>query len=121
MTLKLRFKQQSYQSDAVRAVVDCFAGQPKGAGLRYALDPGRAPKAALFEDVGFANEKVALTEQQVLENIQGIQRPQNLPVSSALAKSVAPVNLDIEMETGTGDLNASLRSVHNEIDGLTKA
>ena len=102
MTLKLRFKQQSYQSDAVRAIVGCFAGQPKGTGLRYALDPGQAAKAALFEDVGFANEKVTLTEQQILENVQGVQRPQNLPVSSALAKSVAPVNLDIEMETGTG-------------------
>ncbi len=102
MTLKLRFKQQSYQSDAVRAVVGCFVGQPKAAGLRYALDPGRVDKTALFEDVGFANEKVALTEQQVLENIQGVQRPQNLPVSSSLAKSVAPINLDIEMETGTG-------------------
>ena len=38
--LKLKFKQQAYQSDAVKAVVDCFAGQPKSAGFRYAIDRG---------------------------------------------------------------------------------
>ena len=30
--MKLKFKQQAYQTDAVRAVVDCFAGQPKSRG-----------------------------------------------------------------------------------------
>jgi type III restriction enzyme len=102
VTLKLRFKQQTYQSDAVASVVDSFVGQPKGAGLRYALDPGRVTNAELFEDVGFANEKIAITEQRILENIQAVQRSQNLPVSSMLVKSVAPINLDVEMETGTG-------------------
>ncbi len=45
--MKLKFKQQAYQSDAVKAVVDCFAGQPRGNGFKYAIDPGRAtvPKA----------------------------------------------------------------------------
>ena len=101
--LKLRFKQQSFQSDSVRAVVECFGGQPKGAGLRYALDLGRVTKAALFDEVGFANERIALTSQQILENIHSVQRSQNLPLSSALASNaIAKVNLDIEMETGTG-------------------
>jgi restriction endonuclease len=33
-------KHESYQADAVEAVVDCFAGQPKVEGLSYRLDPG---------------------------------------------------------------------------------
>ena len=40
--MKLKFKVQSYQSNAVEAVVDCFAGQPGSSGLRYRIDPGKA-------------------------------------------------------------------------------
>jgi type III restriction enzyme len=40
--MKLKFKKQGYQTNAVEAVADCFAGQPKLEGLNYRLDPGRA-------------------------------------------------------------------------------
>ena len=106
--MKLKFKQQAYQTDAVKAVVDCFAGQPKSRGFSYAIDPGRAAAGrslALsgFESDGFANDKIALPSAQVLENLQGVQRRQNLPASPQMKKtSVCDVNLDIEMETGTG-------------------
>ena len=39
--MELKFKVQPFQTSAVEAVVGCFAGQPMGQGLRYALDPGR--------------------------------------------------------------------------------
>ena len=106
--MKLKFKQQGYQSDAVRAVTDCFAGQPKTSGSRYAIDPGRVAASAAvplpgLEGEGFANAAVALTEAQLLDNLQGVQRRQTLPVSPALKKTpVCDLNLDIEMETGTG-------------------
>jgi type III restriction enzyme len=52
---------------------------------------------------GFKNRDLALTPQQLLENIQAVQRSQNLPQSVALVSTkVCTVNLDIEMETGTG-------------------
>jgi len=39
----------------------------------------------------------------LLENIQAVQRQQNLPQSTELVKSkVSSINLDVEMETGTG-------------------
>jgi restriction endonuclease len=38
--VKLKFEHQAYQADAVRAVVDCFQGQPKSSGLKYAVDAG---------------------------------------------------------------------------------
>ena len=41
--MKLQFKHNEYQSDAVEAVVDCFAGQPKVEGVNYRLDPGKLP------------------------------------------------------------------------------
>lgn len=31
----------TYQADAVEAVADCFAGQPKVEGVTYRLDPGK--------------------------------------------------------------------------------
>ena len=97
--MKLKFKKQSYQTNAVEAVADCFAGQPKREGLNYRVDPGRS----LNEMDGFKNADMALTPGQVLENIHAVQRRQNLPLSAALVKTkVCDINLDVEMETGTG-------------------
>jgi len=36
--MKLKFKQQAYQTHAVESVVNCFAGQPYQAGISYKLD-----------------------------------------------------------------------------------
>lgn len=104
--MKLKFKKQPYQTAAVEAVVDCFAGQPKSKGVKYTIDPGRAAagdQGLGLEGGGFANDKIALAPTLLLENIQGVQRRQNLTVSPELKKTaVCDVNLDIEMETGTG-------------------
>ena len=106
--MKLKFKKQAYQTNAVDAVADCFAGQPKREGLNYRVDPGHAMDAsgqavAALETVGFKNADLALTPSQILENIHAVQRRQNLPLSTALVKTkVCDINLDIEMETGTG-------------------
>jgi type III restriction enzyme len=106
--MKLKFKQQAYQTDAVEAVADCFAGQPKSTGIKYTIDPGLGNKAGVvtlpgMDGDGFKNADLALPLSQVLENIHAVQRRQNLPLSSALVKtSVCDLNLDTEMETGTG-------------------
>jgi type III restriction enzyme len=106
--MKLKFKQQGYQTEAVKAIVDCFAVQPKNHGSKYAIDPGRAAAGSTvalpgMESDGFANANIALPPIQLLNNLQGVQRRQNLSVSPELKKtSVCDVNLDIEMETGTG-------------------
>jgi type III restriction enzyme len=100
--MKLKFKHQAFQSDAVQAVIDCFKGQPPGQGIRYRLDPG-VQKQRLFEQSGFRNSDIVLNEAQILENIRNVQKRQNLPISSNLFQdSISPINLDIEMETGTG-------------------
>ena len=41
MAMKLKFKVQPYQTLAVDAVVDCFAGQPFSSGPAYRIDPGK--------------------------------------------------------------------------------
>ncbi|MFZ3141684.1 hypothetical protein [Polaromonas sp.] len=43
--MKLKFKKQAYQTSAVEAVADCFAGQPKFTGIEYRIDPARTEDA----------------------------------------------------------------------------
>lgn len=105
--MKLKFKTQAYQSAAVQAVVDCFKGQPPvtPAAIRYRIDPGKASCGTedLFAEDCFKNAALQLTDMALLDNIRAVQHAQNLPLSDALVKTkVARVNLDIEMETGTG-------------------
>ena len=109
--MKLKFKKQAYQTHAVEAVADCFAGQPNTNGIKYRVDPGRAKAGGqqslpeIVDDSGFKNHDVALSADQRLANIHSVQRRQNLPLSTALVndrKTGCPINLDIEMETGTG-------------------
>lgn len=115
--MKLKFKKQGYQTNAVEAVADCFAGQPKREGLNYRMDPGRTLDAggqavAALETAGFKNADLALTSGQLLENIHAVQRRQNLPLSAALVKTkVCDINLDVEMETGTGKTYCYVKSM----------
>ena len=136
--MKLKFKVQDYQSKAVKAVVDCFAGQtPQHGGVRYRLDTGAAkaapasPQASLaleeepasdFE-AAFRNADVTLSETALLDNIQQVQRLQNLPVSADLVKTkVSKINLDIEMETGTGKTYCYIKTIFelNKLYGWSK-
>ena len=109
--MKLKFKHQTFQADAVQAIIDCFKGQPPGQGIRYRLDPG-VQKQRTFDQSGFRNFDIVLNEIQILENIQAVQKRQNLPISPGLAKaSISPINLDTEMETGTGKTYCYIKTI----------
>lgn len=111
--MKFQFKVQQYQTEAVDAVVDCFAGQAHHDGVSYRVDPGVTSESAqktpgLFADVpdsGVRNAEIALPNSALLANLHAVQRAGGLPLSPKLvdskAASGAP-NLDVEMETGTG-------------------
>ena len=106
--MKLKFKQQAFQTESVLAIRDCFEGQPPGQAIKYAIDPGRAGQVGQgalpgLADDGFANPGFAIPESRILQNLQAVQQRQGLPLSPALVRtSNSAVNLDIEMETGTG-------------------
>ncbi len=110
--MKLKFKVQPYQTNAVEAVVDCFAGQPMSGGVAYRMDPGRdVQQASVFED-GFKNADVRLTDAQVFQNIRDVQKAQNLPLSGELVSSAGcKFNLDVEMETGTGKTYCYIKTI----------
>lgn len=116
--MKIQFKKYPYQIDAVNAVVECFKGQPYQSGLQYRVDPGVAPKNQTTTiqqqnaDDGFRNAELKLSDQELLENIHEVQRHANLTLSKNLVKTPqAPVNLDIEMETGTGKTYVYIRTI----------
>ncbi len=115
--MKLKFKTQAYQTAAVQAVIDCFKGQNPAGTRSYRLDSGTqssrkkasGPMLTGWEDAvesmetAFRNEAVSLSNTQLLDNIHAVQRERNLPLSTILEPSKAStINLDIEMETGTG-------------------
>ncbi|PMC62257.1 restriction endonuclease subunit R [Corynebacterium xerosis] len=120
--MKLQFKVQQYQTDAVDAVVDTFAGQPKHDGISYRIDPGKVSPAtapALLEaeersDAGLRNAEIVLSGAQLLENVHAVQRSRNLPLSTKLIDSKAAPgapNLDVEMETGTGKTYVYIKTI----------
>ena len=120
--MKLQFKVQQYQTDAVDSVVEVFDGQPKQNGISYRIDPGQVTPAAtpaLFErnerhDSGLRNAEIALSCAQLLENVNRVQRSRNLPLAAKLVDSKAAPgapNLDIEMETGTGKTYVYIKTI----------
>ena len=120
--MKLQFKIQPYQTDAVDSVVDVFAGQPRRTGISYRIDPGKAKPSsapALFEtsttpDSGLRNAEIELSATQLLENLHKVQKSRNLPLSPKVGDSKAAPgapNLDIEMETGTGKTYVYIKTI----------
>ena len=99
--MKLRFKVQPYQTEAVEAVADVFTGQPPPQSVTYRIDPGAGDRPQ-FDAEGFRNADIA-PGVDLLPNIRAVQKRQHLFLSDTLVSSAAaPLNLDIEMETGTG-------------------
>ncbi len=120
--MKLQFKIQPYQTEAVDAVVDVFAGQPRRSSVSYRIDPGEVkPSAApaLFEasttpDSGLRNAEIELSAAQLLANLHQVQKSRNLPLATKVADSKAAPgapNLDIEMETGTGKTYVYIKTI----------
>lgn len=120
--MKLQFKVQQYQTDAVESVVEVFDGQPMHDGISYRIDPGKVTPAAtpaLFQkndrpDSGLRNVEIALSDAQLLENVNRVRRSRNLPVVAKLVDSKAAPgvpNLDIEMETGTGKTYVYIKTI----------
>ena len=117
--MKFNFKIQQYQTDAVEAVVQVFAGQGYHDKIRYIRDLGKKRSDPVYQtmlagsgedpeladplnDTGYKNEAVALTDEQLFANIQKIQSQNNIKLSPELVKELGRCSLDIEMETGTG-------------------
>ena len=118
--MKLQFKNQKFQSDAAKAVTDSFQGQKNSALHEYTLDMGSDNYATLFEMVGFRNQPISVSPNQILENIRGIQMPNQLRPSESI--NLKDLRLTIEMETGTGKTYTYIKTMYelNKLYGWSK-
>lgn len=131
--MRLKFKSQLYQTAAVKAVMDCFAGQPaQSNSFRQNSDSNSSRQNGALEEE-LKNPNLILDEHQILENIQNTQHFQNLPVSQSLtdfmtinargeqvpvsatykhdALAATKFHLDVEMETGTGKTYCYIKTI----------
>ncbi|WP_164123054.1 type III restriction-modification system endonuclease [Sphingobacterium sp. xlx-130] len=129
--MKLQFKEQDFQVQAVKAVVDCFQGQALKTN-RFTLERSKelirkAKLAAsgaiqtsafdqeVLEDIGYRNSGIQLLDNQILNNIQEVQREHLLNESVGIERPKGVklgFNLTIEMETGTGKTYTYIRTMY---------
>jgi type III restriction enzyme len=94
--VKLKFKNQEFQTEAVNAVADLFSGQEKS-NMTFSIDDNGGQIKLLQNDFGFGN-KLEIDNDTLLSNMHSIQRRQKLPLS----RDYDSRQFSIEMETGTG-------------------
>src|SRR5690606_33702605 len=69
----------------------------------------------VLEDIGYRNSSIQLVDNQILENIQEVQRGQGLSESQTIERPKGVklgYNLTIEMETGTGKTYTYIRTMY---------
>lgn len=114
--MKIQFdNSQAYQINAIQSVVSAFSGQPNDAGQ--------------FQQ-GYVGNRLLLSREQLLVNIQNVQVQNGIPISKHLVPSLSndgqstfcPLNLTVEMETGTGKTYTFIRTIYelNKAYGFKK-
>jgi type III restriction enzyme len=131
--MQLQFKEQKFQIDAVKSVVDCFAGQIHESN-KFTLERSadlikKAKEQAdgtgkqltsgieyeILENIGYRNRPIVLTENQILQNIRTVQQSNDLIESETVERPKGirlGYNLTIEMETGTGKTYTYIRTMY---------
>ena len=114
--MKLQYKNQQFQLDAVEAVTSIFEGQSRQTNMSYMMDIGNAKNITLDIVNGFKNADISLSDSDLLKNIQSTQKKNGILTDNKLVKmsiggkdkntkidnSKDSLTLSVEMETGTG-------------------
>ena len=114
--MKLQFKKQQFQLDAVSAIADLFQGQTKQAGIKYMADPGRqkSDEVDLVLDA-YRNAPIQLDQEAFRSNVHSVQTRFGLRPSGSLSIDMVAgrpaYNFSIEMETGTGKTYTYIRTI----------
>ena len=110
--MKLKFKVQQYQSDAVENTVKVFNVVDKG--KTYIISNGKKVQVQtldLDDTAGYRNSDIELTQDQILDNIHKVQSASNIKLSNEVVANLGHCQLDIEMETGTGKTYVYTRTI----------
>lgn len=111
--MKLRFKHQKFQEDAVKATCDIFTGQINSE-HKFLADQG-ADDGTIFaqlEHTGFGNADISLQDAQLLKNLHEVQGLQNISRNSKIERLNNRPVFTIEMETGTGKTYTYIKTMY---------
>ena len=113
--MKLHFDpNQQFQIDAINSSVGVFEGQSLSHGdFSFTID-----NKQIISPIGGVGNQLTIIDEQILKNVQSIQKKNVLPVSTELDG----LNFSVEMETGTGKTYVYLRTIYelNKIYGFKK-
>ena len=140
--MKLKFKQQEFQTDAVNAVCSLFDGQ-KLQTSTFSMEQSGG-QIELFASVGISNA-LCIDDRRIIENMHMVQRKNGLPLtdlysvgggakSEALKENGSTLHtpnskllktapqFSVEMETGTGKTYVYTKTIYelNRLYGFTK-
>ena len=111
--MKLKFKQQDFQSEAVNAVCSLFDGQRRQTST-FGMEQSGGQTSW---DTGVANG-LYISDEKIIENMRTVQRENCLPQTSSLQGR----QFSVEMETGTGKTYVYTKTIYelNRLYGFTK-
>ena len=135
--MKLKFKIQQYQTDAVESVVNVFKGQPNQANLSYRMDKGKVyvvdskthnskmvQTTLTYDDdgLGYKNNRLVIDGLSLFDNIHQVQTENDIHLDEELCCKLGACQLDVEMETGTGKTYVYIKTMFelNKHYGWTK-
>lgn len=112
--MKLKFKNQDFQTQAVNAVADLFTGQEK---TRSTFSVVEEKQLTLLNDLGIGNA-LYIDEKTITHNMHSVQKRSRLPMT----KNASDMQFCIEMETGTGKTYVYTKTIFelNRRYGFTK-
>lgn len=103
--MKLTFESDlQFQQDAIKSITDVFEGQP----LEDAVQEFDLAEKGVLSLINGVGNNLILSNEQILENLQSIQRHNDIKQSSKLDG----MNFSVEMETGTGKTYVYLRTIY---------
>jgi type III restriction enzyme len=113
--MKLKFKNQDFQTEAVNAVADLFSGQERTHST-FSVDSNNTQQS-LMNEFGFGN-LLLIDDNTLLSNMHEIQKRNKLP----LTNDIKDKRFCIEMETGTGKTYVYTKTIFelNRRYGFTK-
>ena len=114
--MKLKFKNQNFQTDAVNAVADLFEGQ-ENAKMTFSIDNDYGTLNLQMNELGVGN-KIAIDDDTLISNMHKVQKNNKLP----LTHDYSSKQFSIEMETGTGKTYVYTKTILelNKRYGFTK-
>ena len=124
--MKFKFKIQKYQTEAVDNTTAIFTGQPNRDASKYRRDLGKRDAMLSFEgdDDGYRNADIELSAAELLDNLHAVQTRAGVPLSKSLSRinGLGAINLDVEMETGTGKTYVYIKTMFelNKLYGWSK-